>query len=132
MITIDGASPVPPYEQLRTQLAQQINDRSLAVGTRLPTVRQLAVDLGLAANTVARAYRELEENGLVDTRGRAGTFVSAAGEHSRRRAQIAAGEYASVAIGLGLDVDEAMRIVHAALSTARPGDGAARKADGSG
>src|SRR3982751_5707969 len=82
-VAIDAASPVPPYEQLRRQLARQIGDRTLAVGTRLPTVRRLAADLGLAVNTVARAYRELEESGLVETRGRAGTFVAASGEALR-------------------------------------------------
>lgn len=71
MIVIDGASPVPPYEQLRAQLAGQIQDRTLAVGARLPTIRRLAADLGLAVNTVGRAYRELEEAGLIGTRGRA-------------------------------------------------------------
>ncbi|HEY2673108.1 MAG TPA: GntR family transcriptional regulator, partial [Rugosimonospora sp.] len=65
MIAIDAGSPVPPYEQVRVQLARQIGDRTLAVGTRLPTVRRLATDLGLAVNTVARAYRELEEAGLI-------------------------------------------------------------------
>ena len=82
MIVIDAASPMPPYEQLRAQLARQIQDRTLAVGTRLPTIRRLAADLGLAVNTVGRAYRELEEAGLIETRGRAGSFVSAAGEQA--------------------------------------------------
>jgi DNA-binding transcriptional regulator YhcF (GntR family) len=117
VITIDAGSPVPPYEQVRAQFARQIGDRTLAVGTRLPTVRRLAADLGLAVNTVARAYRELEESGLVETRGRAGTFVSAAGERVRERAQTAAREYASVVTRLGLDLDEALRIAHAALLT---------------
>jgi DNA-binding transcriptional regulator YhcF (GntR family) len=115
MISIDSASPVPPYEQVRSQFAAQISDRVLAVGTRLPTVRQLAADLGLAVNTVARAYRELEEAGLVETRGRAGTFVSAAGERSRAAAARAAQEYAAVVRSLGLDRAEALRIVEAAL-----------------
>jgi DNA-binding transcriptional regulator YhcF (GntR family) len=115
MITIDSASPVPPYEQLRGQLARQIADRTLAVGTRLPTVRRLAADLGLAVNTVARAYRELEEAGLVETRGRAGTFVGTAGEKSRERAVTAAREYAAIVASLGLDRTEARRIVAAAL-----------------
>jgi DNA-binding transcriptional regulator YhcF (GntR family) len=117
VITIDTGSPVPPYEQLRTQLARQINDRTLAVGTRLPTVRRLAADLGLAVNTVARSYRELEEAGLIETRGRAGTFVSAAGERSRERARQAAQVYAHAVTGLGLEVDEALRIVEAALQS---------------
>jgi DNA-binding transcriptional regulator YhcF (GntR family) len=118
MITIDSRSPVPPYEQLRAQLASQIHDRSLAVGTRLPTVRRLAADLGLAVNTVARAYRELEDAGMIETRGRLGSFVSAAGEHSRERARKAAGEYVAAVAGLGLDPDEALRIVQAALQAA--------------
>jgi len=121
MITIDSASPVPPYEQLRAQLARQINDRSLAVGTRLPTVRRFAADLGLAVNTVARAYRELEEAGLIETNGRAGTFVAAAGQHSRERASQAAREYAAVVTRLGLEPGEALRIVEAALRSKAAG-----------
>jgi DNA-binding transcriptional regulator YhcF (GntR family) len=116
VITIDTRSPIPPFEQLRSQLAHQINDRILAVGTRLPTVRGFAADLGLAVNTVARAYRELEEAGLIETRGRGGTFVSAGGERSRERARQAAQAYAQVISRLGLDTDEALRIVQAALN----------------
>lgn len=115
-IVIDAASSVPPYEQVRIQLARQIADHTLAVGTRLPTVRQFATDLGLAANTVARAYRELEEAGLIETRGRHGSFVSAAGERGREQARRAAAEYAALVTGLGIDHDEAIRIVAAALA----------------
>jgi DNA-binding transcriptional regulator YhcF (GntR family) len=115
MLTIVADSPVPPFEQLRTHLAQQIIDRELVVGARLPTVRRLAADLGLAVNTVARAYRELEEAGLIETRGRAGTYVSAGGEHSRERAREAARQYAQTVRSLGLDPAEALRIVRAAL-----------------
>ncbi|MFE0627019.1 GntR family transcriptional regulator [Streptomyces sp. NPDC058864] len=116
MIVIDSASPVPPFEQLRAQLARQIQDRTLAVGTQLPTIRRLAADLGLAVNTVGRAYRALEEAGLIETRGRAGSFVTAAGEEGRERARRAAAEYAAVVAGLGIDANEAVRIVQAALS----------------
>lgn len=115
-IAIAASSSVPPFEQLRGQLARQIQDRTLAVGTRLPTVRRLAVDLGLAVNTVARAYRELEEAGLIETRGRAGSFVSAAGEQGRERARRVAAEYAAVIASVGIDTDEAIRIVQAALA----------------
>ena len=120
MIRIDATSPVPPYEQLRAQLAQQIADRTLAVGTRLPTVRRLAADLGLAVNTVARSYRELAEAGLVEIRGRAGTSVSAGGERSRELARDAAQRYAATVRGLGLSPDEAMHIVSAALNARGP------------
>ncbi|MDG6110007.1 GntR family transcriptional regulator [Dactylosporangium aurantiacum] len=116
MIVIDAASPVPPFEQLRAQLARQIHERALAVGTRLPTIRRLAADLGLAVNTVGRAYRELEEAGLIETRGAAGSFVSAGGEQARERAGRAAAEYAAVIASVGLDTEEAIRIVRAALT----------------
>jgi DNA-binding transcriptional regulator YhcF (GntR family) len=104
VITIDSTSPLPPYEQLRGQLARQITEHRLAVGARLPTVRRLAADLGLAVNTVARAYRELEEAGLIETRGRAGTFVATAGQRSRERAVQAAREYAAVIVLAALDL----------------------------
>ena len=116
MIVIDSTSPVPPFEQLRAQLAHQIQDHTLAVGTRLPTIRRLAADLGLAVNTVGRAYRELEEAGLIETRGSAGSFVSAAGEKGRERARRAAAEYAAVIASIGINTNEAIRIVQAALT----------------
>lgn len=119
MIVIDTASPVPPFEQLRGQLARQIQDRELAVGARLPTIRHLAADLGLAVNTVGRAYRELEEAGLIETRGRAGSFVSAAGEEGLERARRAAADYAAVIASVGLGPGEAIRIVQAALASGR-------------
>ena len=116
MIVIDPASPVPPFEQLRAQLARQIHDRTLAVGARLPAIRRLAADLGLAVNTVGRTYRELEEAGLIETRGAAGSYVSAAGEQGRERAGRAAAEYAAVIASVGIDTNEALRIVRAALT----------------
>jgi len=116
MIVIDVASPTPPFEQLRVQLARQIQDHTLAVGTRLPTIRRLAADLGLAVNTVGRAFRELEEAGLIETRGRAGSFVSAGAEQSRERARRAAADYAAVIASTGIDTTEAVRIVQAALA----------------
>ena len=115
-ISYDPDSPVPPYEQVRTSLAAQINDGTLTVGTKLPTVRGLAAELGIAPNTVARAYRELEEAGLIETRGRAGSFVSASGDRSRQSAQRAAAEYALITRKLGIAADEALSIVRAALA----------------
>jgi DNA-binding transcriptional regulator YhcF (GntR family) len=116
VISIDHGSGMPPYEQVRRQLAQRIADHTLVVGARLPTVRRLAADLGLAVNTVARAYRELEEAGLIVTRGRAGTFVAAAGDLARERAERAAREYADTVHRLGIDPAEALRIVRASLA----------------
>ena len=77
MITLDGASPIPPFEQVRAQIAAQIADGVLVPGTRLPTVRQLAVDLSINANTVARVYAELERAGVIETRRGIGSFVIA-------------------------------------------------------
>jgi DNA-binding transcriptional regulator YhcF (GntR family) len=115
MIVVDAASPVPPFEQLRSQFARQIQEHTLAVGTRLPTIRHLAADLGLAVNTVGRAYRELETAGLIETRGRAGSFVSAGGEQGREQAREAAAHYAAIITRVGIDPAEAIRIVRAAL-----------------
>jgi DNA-binding transcriptional regulator YhcF (GntR family) len=120
MITIDTRSAVPPFEQIRVQFAAQIASGSLPAGTRLPTVRRLADDLGLAVNTVARSYRELEAAGLVETRGRGGTTVTSGGDEARERAQAAAQEYAALAHDLGLGLDEAIGFVRAALNPLTP------------
>ncbi|EKA62370.1 Histidine utilization repressor [Janibacter hoylei PVAS-1] len=68
VVTIDLVDPTPPFEQVRRQLTLLIETGQLVTGERLPSVRQLAGDLGLATGTVARAYRELESAGLVVTR----------------------------------------------------------------
>jgi DNA-binding transcriptional regulator YhcF (GntR family) len=115
VITVDSDSAVPPYEQIRAQYAGRISTGELVAGTRLPTVRHLATELGLAVNTVARSYRELEAAGLVETRGRAGTVVASAGDHARERAVTAAREYATLVRNLGLGADEAVELVRAAL-----------------
>jgi len=75
-LSVDPSSPTPPFEQIRAQLQQMIAGGVLAEGARLPPIRQLAGDLGLANNTVARAYRELEIDGLVEAKGRHGTVVT--------------------------------------------------------
>ncbi|MEU7849770.1 GntR family transcriptional regulator [Micromonospora parva] len=121
LISVDADSSVPPYEQVRVQLAELIGDGRLPVGTRLPTVRQLAADLRLAANTVARAYRELEAAGLLETRGRNGTFVAPGRDDAVDRLQRAAAAYAAEAARLGVPPATALALVRAALDAARPG-----------
>lgn len=74
-IALDEHDPTPPFEQLRRQIAEAITTGRLVHGSKLPPVRQLAGDLGVAAGTVARAYKELEAAGLVATARRAGTTV---------------------------------------------------------
>lgn len=115
-ITLDVGTNLPPYEQVRATLAARISEGSLAAGTRLPTVRALAGELGLAAGTVARAYRELEEAGLVVTRGRAGTLVSDRGDRSLTLARQAATQYAATTRALGLAPDAALALVRAQLN----------------
>jgi GntR family transcriptional regulator len=75
-VTVDTRSAVPPYEQIRSQIVHLVALGALQPGQRLPTVRQLAGDLKLAAGTVARAYRELDQAGIVVSRRGNGTYVS--------------------------------------------------------
>lgn len=86
-VRIDATSPIPPFEQLRAQLALMISAGRLRPGERLPAVRRLALQVGLSNGTVARAYRELEYHGLITARGRQGTFVVDAPPTGRTRAQ---------------------------------------------
>lgn len=75
IVSIDTESPTPPYEQLRSQISGLIGAGEMNSGDRLPTIRQLAADLGIANGTVARTYRELEGQGLIRTKAR-GTVVA--------------------------------------------------------
>lgn len=115
MIVIDPAGPTPPFEQLRAQLIRAVSTGDLAPGARLPTVRRLADELGLAPGTVARAYRELEASGVIETRGRAGSFVSLDHDPVRRQAQRAAAAFAAQIRALEFDADEALSLAAAAL-----------------
>jgi DNA-binding transcriptional regulator YhcF (GntR family) len=110
----DPASDQPPFDQLRSQIARRAASGDLAAGTRLPTVRALAAELGLAANTVARAYRELEADGVVVTEGRRGTFVAATEAAGSTDARAAAAAYVAAVRPLGLTRDEATRLVEQA------------------
>ncbi len=124
-IAIDPHSADAPYEQVRAQISEQARSGELPVGYRLPTVRALAGELGLAANTVAKAYRALEGDGVVETRGRHGTVVAAAGDAAARQAASAAAEFATRAHRLGLTREQAGAAAAEALRTVYEGDGAA-------
>jgi len=115
ILRIDAASPTPPFEQLRLQILSMINIGVLVPGTRLPTVRALAADLRLAPNTVARAYKELEEAELLQTRGRAGTFVRAGTDTVAHHAVQAARDYADLMRKLGVTGQEAISYITAAV-----------------
>jgi DNA-binding transcriptional regulator YhcF (GntR family) len=113
VITLDTRDGDPPYEQIRTQIAGQVASGQLPPGSKLPTVRALAATLGIAPNTVARAYRELECSGVVSTRGRNGTVVN--GDGTDRAAKEAAATYAEVMRALGVRQDEALELVRRAF-----------------
>ena len=117
-IRIDADSATPPYEQVRLRIAELAADGTLAAGTKLPPVRQLAADLGLAANTVARSYRELEQAGLVETRGRAGTVITSRAAGTTPQARKAAIAYAERTRALGVPPETALALVKAALGVA--------------
>jgi DNA-binding transcriptional regulator YhcF (GntR family) len=117
---IDPASVTAPFEQLRTQVISGVKDGTLVPGTKLPTVRNLADELGLAPNTIARAYRELEHDDVIETRGRNGTFVASTGDADQRHAQQAAIAYAERTAQLGLTPSDALAIVTAALHGTQP------------
>lgn len=118
-IRLDPASTTPPFAQVRVQIIAMIESGELPTGTRLPPVRTLATDLGLAANTVARVYKELEEARFVETRGRAGTFVSAGTDATKERAARAAAEFARSMKALGITPSDALDLARAALTNDR-------------
>ena len=113
-VRLDPKAGTPLFDQLRTQIIDGIRDGRLAAGVRLPTVRELAARLGLAVNTVARTYRELETSGMVETRRRLGTFVC--GVDPGDAAMIAAARtFVETARALGMGPDEAVRYVETAF-----------------
>ncbi|WP_230085616.1 MULTISPECIES: GntR family transcriptional regulator [Arthrobacter] len=112
---LDTESTVPPYEQIRLRILDLVSAGELAVGTKLPSVRSLAADLVVAANTVARAYRELEQAGIVATAGRSGTSVTSGGDLIGAQMADAADAFALVARELGVPSPKALAIVAAAL-----------------
>jgi DNA-binding transcriptional regulator YhcF (GntR family) len=113
-ITVDPDSGVAPWRQVRDQLLHLIRIGALPVGARLPTIRQLAGDLGLAAGTVAKVYRELEGDGVLHTARRQGTVVAGVPASPGNELARAAAEYAARAAALGADAQTAAAAVFAA------------------
>lgn len=117
MIDVDTGSAVPAYEQVRSQLSDMILAGVLPAGHRLPPIRQLASDLGLAPGTIARVYGELEASGLVISRVRHGTVVAdtpvPAAAERLRQTRDSARDFVRTALRLGLSLDEALDAVRA-------------------
>jgi GntR family transcriptional regulator len=83
LISVDARDPTPIYAQLERGLRAAMATGRLRPGDQLPTVRQLAVDLRVNANTVARVYAELERVGVIETRRGVGSFISATPAQAR-------------------------------------------------
>ena len=123
-ITIVETSPEPVYEQIVRQIQDGIASGQLAPGAPLPTVRQLAGDLQLNRNTVARAYKQLEDRGVILTAGRRGTFVreQATREVERiksDRAERKVEQVVSALLGEGVSRDEIAALFKDALRVPR-------------
>jgi DNA-binding transcriptional regulator YhcF (GntR family) len=123
-LQVDTSSPVPPYEQIRAQVQAMVVGGALPAGARLPPIRQLAGDLGLATNTVARAYRELELEGVVEARGRHGTVIierAMAAPERREVVNHAAQTFVREAQHHGAGLDDALAAVRRAFQQRPPG-----------
>ena len=111
MIVVDRASAVSPYGQIREQLCDLIRAGDLAAGTRLPSIRQLAGDLRVAPGTVARAYTELQELGLIAV-AKSGVRV-APDRGLDPAAAAAARQFIELARAASLTIDEALGAIRA-------------------
>lgn len=119
MFRIDTKSAIPVYRQLMKQIQRHIVSGELAEGDRLPSIRQMASALRINPNTVARSYRELENEGLAVSRKGSGVFVSTGDmDLQKNRMELfseLAGEFLTRAAGLGLDGDEILELLSGRL-----------------
>ena len=124
ILTVDPTRALPVYEQIREQITRMVAAGTLRSGTRLPTIRQLSNDLGLAKGTIERAYELLESDAVVQTRGRLGTFVQPMTVTPKRdrieALRAAAAAVAIVARQLGATDDEAIDAVRHACRRLAP------------
>ncbi|WP_062420031.1 GntR family transcriptional regulator [Levilinea saccharolytica] len=123
-IQLDFGSDVPIYNQIVAQVQELVLMGALHPGDQLPTVRQLAAELRVNFNTVARAYRILDESRLISTQQGRGTYILGTpdphkSEAARRRTlEELARRYRDSALGLGFSTSEALAALQALLSTA--------------
>jgi GntR family transcriptional regulator len=114
-LVVDLVDGTPPFEQIRRQVVAHVASGLLSPGDRLPTIRALATDLGLAAGTVARAYKELEADGVVVTQRRAGTVVASTALSADIAVRRAAAVLVVTAREVGLSDEEVITSVRGAL-----------------
>ncbi|MEP9394311.1 GntR family transcriptional regulator [Gordonia sp. VNQ95] len=115
LLHIDPTADSPPFEQVRLGVIGLVDHGTLLVGARIPTVRALATDLHLAANTVARSYRELEAAGIIETRGRHGSFIKAGPDARLSAAQRATVDHVKALREQGIDDDVMVTLLLRAL-----------------
>ena len=128
IFTVDPRSGVPIYLQVIEQVKRGVALGTLAPGEQLPTVKSLALQLTVNANTIARAYRDLERDGVIETSPGRGSFVrmnGAATSESRLKHEVAEPAFddaVRAAKGIGLDGDDVRRLFEGALKRWYPGD----------
>ncbi len=118
ILSVDPSRALPVYEQVREQIRRMVAAGTLTPGTRLPTIRQLAADLGLAKGTIERAYELLEGDAVIERHGRNGTYVSEVAPSTRREQIVGLEQPAEalviVARQLGADEESAVQALRAA------------------
>jgi GntR family transcriptional regulator len=133
LLILDPSDPTPLYAQLERAIRSAIASGRLAIGDQLPTVRRLAVDLRVNANTVAKVYAELERAGVLETRRGVGTFVRAHAPPSPpdrdARLRLLLDRLLAEAAALGYAADEVLDALDRFLRRDGVGGGAARKED---
>lgn len=128
IFTVDPRSGVPIYLQVIEQVKRGVALGTLAPGEQLPTVKSLALQLTVNANTIARAYRDLERDGVIETSPGRGSFVRLNGAATSERrlkhevAEPAFDDAVRAAKGIGLDRDDVRRLFDGALQRWYPGD----------
>lgn len=111
LLSLDVDSGIPVFAQIRDQVTRAVAEGRLTPGSRLPTTRALAAQLGVAVNTVAKAYRELEREAVVEGRGRQGTFIV---DQDGTVAEREAARFVAAVQPLGLSRERALALVERA------------------
>lgn len=107
---------IAPYEKVCQDIIEKVRAGELVAGARIPAVRELAAEIGRAPHTVARAYDELKKRGVIETRGRNGTFIASTGDPVLDEAGKAASQFVSQMRNLGISAKQAQKLVAAAFT----------------
>lgn len=126
VFTLDGRSSVPTYVQLQQQVKHAMKTGLLRQGDQLPSAREVVLELGINPNTVLKAYRELEHDGLIEIRKGYGTFVAAdlmtitPADLAKLRREL--GKWIASAQGLGMGREDMLELFTAETGTAQFGE----------